>query len=473
MRILLKTKRDYAVNKIGKMKLLDSNANKDSLVSIGFECLDRDMFNAEKCYAPLGLTGIKHARCQTGWVKCEKQKGVYDFAWLDSVSDNLAARGITPWFCVGYGNPLYMDNIPNAAAVGCVPTLYGKETLQAWKNYVRALAEHFKSRVTHFEIWNEPDNAQFWHPAKPNARQYAELVSVTGKILREVIPDCRIGGCVSGFYFDYIEQFAQSISAGDIDFFTYHAYAKSPENNYLENVKYIRRIFNEYGLGNVELWQGENGFPSWFPENHWLRPSGRGSERQQAVWQLRRYFLDASAGIKLSSFFQIADMWEKPYQMASEVRKKPAAHGILNGLTYTPKKSFETLSRLANFFNGQLKPSDGYFRAGYPDENEHGFLKMHFVFEKASRPVYAYYIPEDVEKEMGVKYGLWADISVIGFEKGLDDPVLIDMYSGDVYSIKPVHRCESTLKFENLPYSDYPMVICDRSAFAIEPDKQY
>lgn len=167
-------------------------------------------------------------------------------------------------------------------------------------------------------------------------------------------------------------------------------------------------------------------------------------------------------------------MWEKPYQMASEVRKKPAAHGILNGLTYnTPKKSFETLSRLANFFNGQLKPSDGYFRAGYPDENEHGFLKIHFVFEKASRPVYAYYIPEDVEKEMGVKYGLWADISVIGFEKGLDDPVLIDMYSGDVYSIKPVHRCESTLKFENLPYSDYPMVICDRSAFEIETDKQY
>ncbi len=235
---------------IGKIRTLDSieNTHTDSMVSIGFECLDRDMFKADKCYGPLAASGIKHARCQTGWCKCEKEKGVYDFGWLDDVVDNLLSRGVAPWFCVGYGNPIYMDNIPNEWAVGCVPMLYGYDVMEAWKGYVKALAEHFKGRVTHFEIWNEPDNEHFWHPEKPDAKQYASFVAITGNVIKDVIPDAKIGACVSGFYFDYIEKFAQSISSASLDFYCYHAYSKSPENNYTENVSYIKMLFQNTDL---------------------------------------------------------------------------------------------------------------------------------------------------------------------------------------------------------------------------------
>lgn len=74
---------------IGTMVLHASAEIEKSFVCIGFETLDRDMFDAEKCYGPLSQTGIKHARCQTGWIKCEKEKGVYDFEWLDKIVDNL------------------------------------------------------------------------------------------------------------------------------------------------------------------------------------------------------------------------------------------------------------------------------------------------------------------------------------------------------------------------------------------------
>ncbi len=457
------------MKKIGKMRTLSSSENNiDSIVSIGFECLDRDMFKAELCYEPLRETGIKHARCQTGWCKCEKEKGIYDFGWLDDVVDNLICRGIQPWFCVGYGNTLYMDDVTNEWAVGCVPLLYGYDVMEAWKRYVKALAEHFKGRVTHFEIWNEPDGENFWYPGKSDAKQYATFVSITGNVIKEVIPDCKIGACVSGFYFEYIERFAQNISSSSLDFYCYHAYAKSPENCYVENVNYIKKIFAKYGLGSIELWQGESGYPTWFPDNHWLKPKSQSCERRQAIWQLRRYFLEASLGIKRSSFFQIADMWERPYQMAVDTRPKPAAHGILNGITYTKKKSCETLGRLANFFDGTVSPADGYCRMGYQGDEYDNYIKQHYIFSKEGRPVYAYCIPNDIELGPKVGHGLWIDISTIGFKNGIDNPVLIDMLDGDVYEIKPSSIQGSTVKFENLPYADYPMVICDKSAIGIE-----
>ncbi len=147
---------------------------------------------------------------------------------------------------------------------------------------------------------------------------------------------------------------------------------------------------------------------------------------------------------------------------------KPAAHGILNGITYTPKKSCETLSRLACFFDGSITSADGYCRMGYDKDEYNNYIKQHFVYKKEGRPIYAYYIPVDIETDFECGNDLWIDISTVGFENGIDSPVLIDMLDGDVYEIKPSSIQGNTVKFEGLPYADYPMVICDKSAIEIE-----
>lgn len=137
--------------KIGTFATYPSSEIDDSIVSIGFECLDRELFNPEKCYDLLGKSGIRHARCQTGWAKCEKTPGVYDFSWLDDIVNNLLSRGVKPWFNVGFGNPIYMKNPPNPTCVGCVPLLYGEEIYSAWKRWLRAMSEHYSGRITEFE----------------------------------------------------------------------------------------------------------------------------------------------------------------------------------------------------------------------------------------------------------------------------------------------------------------------------------
>lgn len=192
------TERTTNLKEIGRLKGVCSKESRANRLGVGFECLDRKVFDPEKVYGKIAKSGLKFARCQTGWARTETQKGKYDFAWLDSVVDNLRGRGIQPWFNVGCGNPLYMDNLTNPTGVGHVPLYYGEECLQAWKNHVRALARHFKGRVGQFEIWNESNHLPFWQPEKPDAKEYAKLLKISAGEIRREIPDAKIGAAMAG-----------------------------------------------------------------------------------------------------------------------------------------------------------------------------------------------------------------------------------------------------------------------------------
>lgn len=56
------------------------------------EKLDRDTFHPVLVYNKAAALGVKWIRLQSVWQKTEKEKGVYDFKWLDAQVDNLLAR---------------------------------------------------------------------------------------------------------------------------------------------------------------------------------------------------------------------------------------------------------------------------------------------------------------------------------------------------------------------------------------------
>ena len=453
-----------ALKKIGTLKLHTSREIPFSRVSVGYECLDRELFKPEKCYDLTGKSGVKLARCQTGWAKCEKEKGVYDFAWLDEIVDSLLKQGVQPWFCVCFGNPLYMPDALTPAAVGCVPLLYGDQVIAAWKEFVRHMAEHYKGRVTHFEIWNEPNVRAFWFPGEPNGGEYAQLVSLTGAVIREVIPEARIGGVIAGLSAnEFMEDFCAAIGPDDIDFFCYHAYTLKPEENYLEGIQKLRQLFDSHGLGHVELWQGEAGCPSWFPPNHWLHPRFPGTERLQAVWILRRFILDLAAGAALSSYFIIADMMEKPYAKARDVLANPARHGLLNGLTYTPKKAYDIISRLSTLLAGECVKAPWPISAACPGAEE---KTAAFGFSFQGKPVWAYYLITDLEIESPMKQGCTVRLG----KPGLHSPMLVDPYTGDCFEIeeKDIARRGDSVILSNLPVGEYPLLMCERDQYDIQ-----
>ena len=457
---------------IGKLKTVTSLEAKGNGVSIGFECLDRDLFKPEKCYDLLGQTGCKFARVQTGWSKCEKQKGVYDFSWLDDVVDNLLARGIRPFFNVGYGNPIYME-CSNPTGVGCVPTLAGEAAADAWRAFIRALAKHFVKRVTHYEIWNEPNIPNFWYPGQSDPAEYAELVRLTGGVIRSVNPEARIGANVSYMYrLDFVKGILENLRPGDIHFFSYHAYGVTDDFHLSFDVhyKHWQRLLDRYGFTDVELWQTEAGFPTWAPEGYHMVTPGIEDERPQAVFMLRRYFADFFHGAKVASFFQMADMWEKPYQTAASTLKKPGGHGILNGLVYTPKLSYTAFSHLAALFDGDIAPSDVYVfgdmkkYAGwrhYSDPFEECAIQL-MSFVRNGYPFYAYYLPSPITEQR-----VFNRCFRLCVEDAPKEPILIDPLTGEIYAIDTANEVNGYTEYRLLPMKDYPMVVTDRKAVAI------
>ena len=461
---------------LGKLNTLTSDKIESSAVSIGFECLDRELFAPEKCYDKLAATGVKYARCQTGWIRCERKKGVYTFEWLDSVIDNLLRRGIQPWLDVSFGNPVYMNDMPNETAVGCVPIYYGDECLEAWKNFVREVAKRYKGKVSYYEIWNECDIKCFWYPSEPNGKELARFISITGEVIKSVDPAAKIGTCTSNSVLKYLSELFENLRPGELDFYNYHSYAKIPEKQNNERVPAIRWLLDETGHKNCELLNGECGHASWYPDGHHLKPKdGNATETQQAIWILRRYMADRMIGIKATSLFQTVDMWEKVYKTATYEAKRPAADGILRGITYEPKESYYAYSNLCTLLSGELENASGLFTIdiGNPHtQSEHTLEALaiqRFILNRNGRPMYIYWLPTDIEKVRTDYFttDATAKLGRFSHEKPISDPVVIDPLKGGVFKPEKVTKDEFEIIIKDLPLAEYPLIVCDGDIFGI------
>ena len=114
-------KDDTGLMVLGQINTIKPSIDMSSRWSIGCECLDRDYADFDKIKGFYGELGAGYARIQSGWARCEMEKGKYDFAWLDKIVDGLLAQGVKPWMCLCYGNPLYSDGGISLNATIAIP----------------------------------------------------------------------------------------------------------------------------------------------------------------------------------------------------------------------------------------------------------------------------------------------------------------------------------------------------------------
>ena len=463
------TDRSDNLARIGKLKNFSSNQLPPSRFCIGFGALDRKVFDPEKAYDIIASSGVKNARCQTGWARTETKKGVYDFKWIDDVVDNLRARGIQPWFNVGYGNPLYMGKTDNPTAVGHVPLYYGEECLQAWKNYVRALAEHFKGRVFDYEIWNEPNIKKFWQPEKVSPEDYARFVKLSADEIRKADPNARVGACKAGGFDNYFTSLMRAPGAREIEFFCFHEYSGLPETDFPRSVRAARAFLKSIG-SKAKIHQGESGYPAYIPKNCWFAPHAwhSSSEDIQAKWLLRRYVSDLSLDLERTSYLMIID-FNSNYSVAGGKGYDEAVWGLMeNAPRYKVRKALGVSKNFFALFDGNVKPAEYHFSVSldtpYPKKAHVSRLNLVAAslvsksFDRNGWAMYAYYIPEDLQLQSPPIEG--ADLLITGSDapKPLKEPVLVDMMTGAVYSLSRGGR--------NLPITDYPLVLTSREAIA-------
>ena len=457
------------------------HASKDvdsSPLGVGFELLDhRTGYVFDKVLPFARNTGVKWARLQTGWQRAEKEPGKYDFVWLDEIVDGLLEAGIQPWFSLSFGNGLYMDAepIPPHSTYLFSPTRFGEKGVRGWTNYCKAMAEHFKTRVFHWEVWNEPNAGFLRVPGTgkkiipENPAVYTELVAITAKALRSVQPQAKIiAGSISGAEIcnEYISKLFRSGIAEHIDIFSYHPYQQIPEIYYQDRLQYIRDLIAESGRP-ITIWQGENGRPS---NSALLRRGWKATEGSQARYLTRRYLTDLRLGVEMTSYFLICDIGNGYFPNGNV-----HSQGVIDATdpdNYRPKLAYRAMQSMAWLFDSRTKlmhacfeihPMTSWGISTLPLETADGLT---CAFRRGNIPIFAYYHPTNIDADWQIKpvqLVTWLD-GAMKFDK----PILIDPITARIYRIvNKIDWChdvyDDMLVLPRLPLLDYPLFVTDAS----------
>jgi hypothetical protein len=457
--------------KVGKVKAKSALEVKNSRLGIGFEKLDRDVFDPEKAYDKVAKIGVKWIRLQSGWQRTEREKGVYHFEWLDKVVDNLLVRGLRPWMCLCYGNDLYTERAKTAyGAVGC-PPIQTEEERQAWQNYVKAIAQHFKGRVMEYEVWNEPDGDGCWKFG-PNATDLGNFTIATAKALKEVDPEIKVFGvALMAPRLNFINQAFCTGMGAYIDAVTFHEYT-TDERRVPDRVRSLAGLVQHYNP-KLEVIMGESGSQSRSGGNGALWPCAW-TPRRQAKQLLRHMVQDLTTEVKFTSYFSCMDMIEALNGVVGEVATYTdyGYFGVLGADfdeegrsvgTYTEKPSFYALQTLAAVFSEDfeqcnialLQEPEKSDRIAGRDVAIWDMTTAAFRRQNGSY-AYVYWRPTEL---LTTEYE-----ATVSFEcSALPEKMrLIDMIDGTVYKI-PDSMMEKdeygTVHVHNLPIKDYPMVL--------------
>jgi hypothetical protein len=270
--------------------------------AIGGETMDRDYTDYAQWRSYLGPLGAKLVRLQAGWAKCEPARGTYDFAWLDTIIDDVRAQGVAPWLQTSYGNPIY-EGGGDVYLGGGMPT--SDAALAAWDRWVAALAARYRDRVKVWEVWNESDLNEDNPP-----EAYAALYVRTAEIIRAAIPDARLFALSLAHVKEtgYVETFLDVLQGQDklhlVDEITVHGYTRRPEA-ILPAYEELRALIRRYS-DRIRLRQGELGCPS-EEQPYYALSNYPWTEVSQTKWVLRRLLGDLGHDIP-SLYFTIIDI---------------------------------------------------------------------------------------------------------------------------------------------------------------------
>ena len=451
-----------------------------SAIGIGFEKLDRGVFEPEKAYDKVAALGVKWVRIQSGWARTEKERGVYDFSWLDSIVDNLLSRGLKPWVCLCYGNPLYTELAGTIfGAVGCVP-IHTEEEREAWDRYVRATVSHFRGRVGWYEVWNEPDWC--WRPtpqegcgSREHGIEVGQFNIRTARAIRQSDPEAHvIGGSFCQQNLEFINYALATGMAEEIDAVSYHQYTPR-EREVGEWVNALRELCHLYNP-RIEIIQGESGFQS-RSDGCGACAGGSWTPLKQAKQLLRHSLANLMAGVKFTSYFSTMDMIEA---LNGKVGDKASYldygyFGVLgadfdeNGVStgeYTPKPSYYALQALASLFAGDftLEKLPIHVTPRYSprifaqDCEEPTVMAQGFGKPNGSR-AFAYWNSTPL---MTTSYGSTITLQAAGLTGGREEIRLVDLLDGQIYRLPDSmveRRADGYAKLLHLPITDAPLLL--------------
>lgn len=452
---------EIALPALGEVRPRAAKEIASSTWSVGAETLDRDYAIYRNYRDYLGPLGAKHLRVQTGWAKCERERGVYSWDWLDEVVDDALAQGVQPWLEIGYGNRLYEGGGGPGLGDG-LPS--SPEGLEAWDRWVKALVMRYKDRVRAWEIWNEPDLVS---PSAPTPDAYAGLFLRTASMVRALQPESRIIALAMVGNADYADQFLAAVQAKGrldlVDVITIHGYPRNPDDT--TNIDRLTAVIAKYGRA-IEVRQGETGAPSQ-RQHHFALRDISWTENLQAKWNLRRMLAHRARDVAFN-LFTLSDLHYTYYHREPGTALRMNYKGLLatnpDRTIARPKVAYRAAQNVFAIFDDTLKRI-----ADFPfTTTALRGLAVH-GYEQPGAQVVAFWFNDAPPAEAnGVTL-----IDLALPKARFTEPVLVDLLTGRVHVLPPESwkQAAEGMSFVNLPVYDAPLLLAERSVLRLDPAK--
>lgn len=245
----------------------------------------------------------------TTWSDMNPGPGLYNWkqidGWLKTTKENgvtvVLTLAMTPVWASSQPGNLLCHYGPGQCAPPDDLNADGSGTDQHWKDFITAIAQHVRTQINYWEIWNEPNNDFFWlgTPA-----QLARMAQDARGIILSINPQAKLlNGGTSALYdfgLNWWNAYARAgglkwadimVVHGDVRTYPAKCGVYPVAETFLQVMSNLHQLLSKYG---------ENDKPIWDTEASWGRTDLDcfNSQDLQAAFLARFYFMHLSTHVE-------------------------------------------------------------------------------------------------------------------------------------------------------------------------------
>lgn len=202
--------------------------------------------------------------------------------------------------------------------------------MDAWEAFAKRMAEHYRGRVRHWIIWNEPDVWEAGHPGQTwagSVEDYARLLKTAYVATKSVNPEAQVHIAGLTYFWDwshgrrqYLDRLLDVLAADPaasangyyFDAVVYHLYFKPLQAPTV--LGEARASLQKHGIKGKELWVNETNAPPSEDKQElpWSKARYRVSLEEQAAFVLQEFSLAFAAGATRVEFYKLRNSADHP-----------------------------------------------------------------------------------------------------------------------------------------------------------------
>ena len=199
---------------------------------------------------------------RTTWKDLQPEPGAWDFSTpgfrrLDLYVEHIRRHGGSTKILYVLGQtPRWASSEPDS------PNAYGPghgappKDMEHWRQYVRTLARRYAGRITHWELWNEPDYRRFY---RGSMDAMMEMTRIAHEELKAADPGNVIvsPGLTAGQGLRWLDRFLQAGGGRYVDVIGFHWYYSMAPETMAPFIDNVRGVMRAHGVDHKPLWNTE------------------------------------------------------------------------------------------------------------------------------------------------------------------------------------------------------------------------